>query len=873
MNPTPALSIDTVSYPLQAQGYIHHWLVAGPQAIAVADFSRFAPDQQRQAQIAAAYHQPTYPLTTAPAELTPLTLNDAHGAATLIWRAVRCGDDHLIDGTTFYPTWHYLRTWAYTELHSANATDATFVLASHGPAEVWINGTLVHHHTHFQRQLTSLTFTAPLQAGGNRLLVCFATVAVRACPYALALQVKDLEPAALTVQFPTTLPVKRRQAFEQIFDAAYLDKAIYHREDELILRWPAEFKLAGELTIRVQTPSGRIYTESHPSIRGGSVVKLGKVYQRPDGAYHVTIMPSPEDYHVHGFRILRHIPIHIANGKFSETAYGTYAERRTEALLDAIGRTANIYSEIAKMALGRWDKVVIERFTPTLNQIKQQADGSVLSLVGLLGALLRYGDDPAFPATLRAQIEACACDFAYWLDETGPAGAPDPICYWSENHQILFHTCQVLAGQLWPEQSFSKVNQPGRWHQQKGEERALAWLRKRAQGGFREWDSNLSFEHHVLALSHLTDLAENGEVAEMAAVVLDKLFFTMALNSFRGVFGSTHGSTDAPAIHSGRLELTSGLSRLLWGVGAFNEHMRGVVSLACAQRYELPPPIYEIGATPVEELWSKERHAGVMETWCDGSEGAWEVNKVTYKTPDYMLCSAQDYQPGAPGEQQHIWQATFGPDAVVFVTHPPCGSQGEAQRPNFWRGNAMLPRVAQWKDVLIALHKLPADDWLGFTHAYFPTVNFDETVIRNGWAFARKGDGYLALTAATGFTMTTTGDHAQHELRAYGQQQAWFCHLGRAAVDGGFAEFQNKIVALDISFDDLAVHATTLRNESIDFGWEGPLLINEVEQPLHDFRHYDSPFCVSELGADVMEIRAWQQGMQLDFRLGTVDSD
>ena len=867
MNPTASVSIDTITYPLQAQGYIHHWLVAGPQALAVTDLGRFDRNQL-QSQVAAAYQQPNHLVTSSPAELTALTINDAHGEATLTWRAVRCGDDHLIDCTGFYHTCHYLRTWAYTELNTANAAESTFVLTSNGPAEVWINGSCVHQQSHFHRKfLPPVAFTAPLQAGRNTVLICFTMVAIRDCPYALALQVKAVEPAALTVTLPTTLPVKRRQALEQIFDAAYLDKAIYHRDDEIIVRWPADFKLAGEITIRVQTPSGRIYTEGHPSVRGGSVVKLGKAYQRPDGAYWVTLMPSAEDYHVHGFRILRHIPIHIANGKFSETSYGTYTERRREALLDAIGRTGNIYSEIAKMALGRWETLKPQQFTKTLAQINQRADCSDFYLVGLLGALLRYRDEPAFPVELNVQIQQCALNFKYWMDEPGD----DAMCYWSENHQILFHTCQVLAGQLFPDQTFPNVNQPGHWHRRKGEERALAWLHKRAAGGFREWDSNVYFEHDVLALSHLADLAENPELAEMAAVVLDKLFFTMALNSFRGVFGSTHGRTYAPYIKSGRLELTSGLSRLLWGLGTFNEHLLGVVSLACAQSYELPPPIFEIGATPVEELWSKERHAGVMEAWCDLGVGPWEVNKVTYKTPDYMLCSAQDYQPGLPGYQQHIWQATFGPDAVVFVNHPPCVSQDGSHRPNFWHGNALLPRVAQWKDVLVALHNLSADDWLGFTHAYFPIASFDEAVIQDGWAFARRGNGYLALTALTGFTLTTTGDQAQRELRAAGQQQAWFCHMGRAAFDGSFAEFQRQILALEITFEDLAVHATTLRGDSIDFGWAGPLLVNEVEQPLTNFRHYDSPFCGSELGAEVMEIRAWQQAMHLDFRQGSME--
>jgi hypothetical protein len=236
-----------------------------------------------------------------------------------------------------------------------------------------------------------------------------------------------------------------------------------------------------------------------------------------------------------------------------------------------------------------------------------------------------------------------------------------------------------------------------------------------------------------------------------------------------------------------------------------------------------------------------------------------------------MLASAQDYQPGERGVQQHIWQATFDPDAVVFVNHPPCLSEDNSHRPNAWHGNVVLPRVAQWKDVLVAVHKLPADDWLGFTHAYFPTWAFDEHMLRDGWAFARKGDGYLALTASRGIEPAWRGPEALEELRSYGQHNAWLLYMGRAALDGGFADFQEKVLGLDISFEELSVHATTLRGESIDFGWEGPLLVNEHEQPLGGFKHYDNLFCQVELNAEAMEIEFIDQLMRLDFSARDAD--
>jgi hypothetical protein len=171
---------------------------------------------------------------------------------------------------------------------------------------------------------------------------------------------------------------------------------------------------------------------------------------------------------------------------------------------------------------------------------------------------------------------------------------------------------------------------------------------------------------------------------------------------------------------------------------------------------------------------------------------------------------------------------------------------------------------------LISIHNLPQDDWLGFTHAYFPVFAFDDYVLRDGtngqkWAFARKDDGYLALAAARGFELITRGDNAYRELRSYGLHNSWLCHMGRAALDGTFSDFQEKVLALTLIFDDLAVQCDTLRGESLTFGWEGPLLLNGQEQPITGFKHYENPYCVADLAASKMEIAFGDQLMRLEL--------
>jgi hypothetical protein len=514
----------------------------------------------------------------------------------------------------------------------------------------------------------------------------------------------------------------------------------------------------------------------------------------------------------------------------------------------AAGREGDLYAQIARLVLEGWGSVDTEAIQQSIDTIHRGEDGSQGDLLGLLGIIYRYADSWTFPEKLEKAIREAALGFTYWYDES----SHDVMCYTSEGDSILFHACEILAGQLYAEATFASAGQTGGWHRATGEKRALAWLRERGTKGFVEWDSSVGFKKTILALSHLADLVENDEIRELAAIVLDKLFFTIAVNSYKGVFGSTRGRTSAPMVKSGQLAATAGITRLLWGMGVWNHHIKGLVALACSN-YELPTMIASIAVDLDSEMWHQEHHPG--------------VDKVTYRTPDGMLCSAQDYHPGERGDCQHIWQATLGPDAVVFVNQPSWVSEDDAHRANFWRGNALLPRVAQWKDVLVAVHKLDDDGGpaLGFTHAYFPVHEFDEYVFVDGWACARKGKGYLALAASRGFELITRGTAAFRELRSFGREQVWLCMIGRAEVDGTFAQFQAKVRALRVEWDALAVRGETLRGETLSFGWEGPLLVDDQAQPLSGFKHYDGPHCVAEWPASQMDINYGDYTLRLSF--------
>ena len=828
-------------------GYIHHWLVAGPQIIPIANESSL-PKLDSQ-QLAADFGQDGSGISDAPlenAKFTPLGAPDIGQQFT--WRYRRCEDDHLVDWAASYPPHHSLRAWAYTELVSPVAQHVCLTLHVFGPAQCWLNGQRVMHQEHWGVEpLHKVTSEVQLVKGANQLLVRLEQVADGPTPFAFALKVSDSSPHRLQVHLPTPNPdVKKHYAVERLAQQAYLERDLYAGAEAIFVKWPATIRATRPLMLRVQKPSGGIVGEAQPIISAGLSQHILEGSWAKDGRYQVKVLPELED-HVRGLRVEQDLDVNILHSTYVHEAQGDQSTRAVEFLKHAAWWTDGLYAEMASMALGHWKQVNEKAVLRVMDQTLARHEGCYENLIGLLLMVNRYAQDPSMSQELAQRLEACLLGFDYEAAAVGEQGLDDDIA-------IVRHACSVLAGQLYAERPFVCSGKPGRWHQELGEQRSLAWLARRAQGGFAAWDSGEGFVAMLLGLVALADSADSEALSDLAAAMVDKILFSLALNSFQGIFGSTHGATSAASITDARMEPTSPVSLLLWGVGCWNQHTAAAFALATSQNYGCPPLHALIALERPAALLSRERH---VTAWRDSDQGPaadQEVNKVTYKTPDYMLSSAQDYRPGEMGGSEHIWQATMGPDAAVFVTHPRCMNQKDAYRPNFWRGNSVLPRVAQWQDVLIALHRLPADDWLGYTHAHFPIAAFDQVALRRGWAFARKGDAYLALTASMGMKLVKRGPGAFRELRSVAQHNVWLCQMGRAAQDGTFADFQKAILSRPPTFGDLSVSYRSLRGETVVFDWEGPLLVDNTAQPLDSALHYESPYAQCALGATQMDI-------------------
>ena len=132
----------------------------------------------------------------------------------------------------------------------------------------------------------------------------------------------------------------------------------------------------------------------------------------------------------------------------------------------------------------------------------------------------------------RELIKNAFLNFKYFIDEPGD----DSMCYWSENHQILFAVSEYLAGQEWQDEVFTNNGLTGREHMEKAEIRIDAWMRQRFDYGFSEYLSNNYLAEDIAPMANFIVYANDKKRVEQMKIIMDILWLDVALNSINNRF-------------------------------------------------------------------------------------------------------------------------------------------------------------------------------------------------------------------------------------------------------------------------------------------------------------------------------------------------
>jgi hypothetical protein len=505
----------------------------------------------------------------------------------------------------------------------------------------------------------------------------------------------------------------------------------------------------------------------------------------------------------------------------------------------------NVHASLVQMA--RNMEPPDKGFINSIEKINKREDCADFRMIGLVRFIYQFRDTPLIRRSLQDSIQNAILNFKYWPDEPGT----DNMCTWSENHHILFSTCEYLAGHYYKDEIFTNSGHSGYEKYERGKERVERWLDLRYKTGFSEWLSNVYYTEDIAPLVALVDFSPEEEIRIKATMVLDLILLDMALNHHNGTFGSTHGRSYFRSKISGRREGTRSIYNLIYDLNDSGTGNMATSALAISEKYKIPAVLYEIANdTSYNQMINMQRMGFKMEeiedygldfdrledgmtflsfeaychpktinltmqmfdeyNWWENSffkpfakqksllaflrkthllpvtarlfnkdlnrNTRTEVNIYTYKTPNYMLSSAQDYKKGYGGDQQAIWSAVLDEEAIVFTTHPVGSTKAT---PDYWTGSGNLPRVAQHENVAIILYKISTAPGLyvthdlKYTHAWFPRERFDKVVQKDNWIFGAKDDGYIGLWSQNTIHWVETGEYAHNEIIAEGKENAF----------------------------------------------------------------------------------------------------
>ena len=467
--------------------------------------------------------------------------------------------------------------------------------------------------------------------------------------------------------------------------------------------------------------------------------------------------------------------------------YDHFEERRQYAL----ERLASQGNALALFRLDRCEEINLETIDAMCRKIEQRADCADFDLLPLLWLIWedRQLYQPKLAPYIHQRVKEAALSFRYWVDEPESSS----MFYCSENHRIGFHVCEYLAGLLYPRDMFTCTQQNGMYHSLKGRMHLVEWLNQRCRAGFDEPHSDSYLPVTMSAILVLREVLpmEEYPLRNMVNILLDFLTYIYAVSNFDGVMATPRGRSYNRPLRTRMASTICGSFWMLFGNAPANpRHLNQELAFS----YYVPPRgICQLADnfTPATFTFKE----GIMHF--DKHNADFTIRR----TPDYMIGGVRDHNVGMCDMHFISAMIALRNDISIFFSAPQNTAEGSGLRPDYWAGQAFLPRVLMGKRTLaIIWHQVNNPDiWM--THCHFNARRFDEVVIRDGWTFGRSGNGYVALWSSVPHSFRKEGLYAGRELVCDGNEVVWLAECGSAYEDGSFQQFIQRMTSAAITQD------------------------------------------------------------------------
>ena len=476
-------------------------------------------------------------------------------AAGAPWRYATAGEDHRIDFSLFALLPTRVEAWLFACLETAAGCRVEAELLTIGPAQVWLNGESAARHVNFGYvEPARMAFRLALAPGLNDLWVHGQMIAWREAPLALGLRLPGRPPLAIPLPLGH-VPARRWHQAESALAPVQVRQFAFPRPPIRVWLAPeAPAPLRARIEIgppaRAGAPGGQ-----RPRLRSTLTLRPGCASPVPVPAPEA---PSPRQAPprhageddlwarltddgtlcltltaVDGTPFARRFGLYLPRTDFRQQPYAGYADRCREAVEHLAEAPDQILGAMAAVEIGRARTIEPDAVTLGCQFLEQRFDCADFYGVSLLALLSRFDRSAAIRPVNRRRIEAAFRGAKFWIDEPGV----DAMWFHTENHQILFHAMQYLAGERWPGQTFSSSGRTGEALMARAYPRIQDWILRRLRSGFCEWDSNTYLALDAFAMLALVEGAPSRRLQELATAMLHKIFFVLACQSWRGVHG------------------------------------------------------------------------------------------------------------------------------------------------------------------------------------------------------------------------------------------------------------------------------------------------------------------------------------------------
>ncbi|MHC4442975.1 MAG: hypothetical protein ACYTF1_08900 [Planctomycetota bacterium] len=735
-------------FDLDGSGFVKNWLILEPETKA-----HFGGRTESGAM-------PDWEIAEWKAVYPEKIALSSSGPWGMPWRYKQTLGDIFMQHHADAPIPSSARMYAAVDLESPEKMKVEARLWVGGWADIWLNG---KHLGKYHRNGEELDLK--LRAGRNRLVAYLQNGGLRGIHFRLGLQIlEDAEKIGIL------LPGPERATADMVQGESWLSNLKVEGRDRLVAEVPPPFPVKVETGWRDRNdadwPMGQIQ------------------FTLPDDDVYMFRI----EMDVHGQELRRQFEIANNFKMVQPDPSRPLADHRRdylERMADGGGRWHNYFAQaIARRMLGRSPVYNAEALERALRRINQRHDCADFDMAFAL-RLIRLGAGTQHD---RRRIKESALAFKYWRDEPGEDG----MCYHSENHRLLFHSAQLIAGNLWPEQIFTNTGNTGRQQAELGKQRCLEWLDELEVQGYHEFLSTTYVPITVGAVMNLVDFSDDAQISRRASRQMDKIYRMLAEHSFDGIMCGPQGRSYRYILYPQVLGTQSLLS---YATPLAVESTRSwTVFVASSPKYRPPAQIESLMQTPLRKTY-KESYYLI------------DLNK----TADYMLSSLEipmsgkeatfegGLKPGGKGYQQHIWHATLAKDCHVFTNHPGASRDLTGNRPSFWAGTYYMPRQTQRGNILLQIFNIPEKHSIQFTHAHWPSDVFDRQELRGHWAYGQKKDGYIGLWCSTRSELSSEV-LIDRELRAWGNKMAWVCVCSSKHESGDFESFIRSCEGLQPQF-------------------------------------------------------------------------